>query len=334
MSAFMYLPFTRSSVKPSGKAAGRPSMGLKPLALKDWIEIGPNFNSQLALKAQLLKQRYDDVFIDIGNTHLAQQEVRSLLTTHLLTHYPQIYQPLGIEKGSDRTPTGIYNAKTQQTLHFSDFESAPLELAARLVQEDLCILLPAPEPSTNPASATELQTYHLAAASVCFPLRWSLREKMGKSVANIHQPVPEYPKRLARPVDTLFSRLRGDAPSLRFNWSVVDSPELHLIQKRKITHINPYITTENIANRLWLRVEKQTLRRLPISQGILFTIRTFIYPIATVTADPNVAKQLAQAILQLQPEVQSYKNLLPIKQTLLSYLDSCSHPASNHASTN
>ena len=293
----MYLPFAQNK--------GPPAMGLKPLALQDWLEIDPAFLSQLAQKTALLTDRYHEVFGALAHTQPAQQEALELLAVHLLQFFPAVYCSL---KGES---AGLYNLKTQQTWRFADFAAAPLDLAGRLVQEDLCLLLPA------------VAGYRLAAASVCFPLRWRLAEKLGQPVGQIHQRVPDYAQRLERPVDNMFSRLRADFPSLRFNWSLVDSPELYLSQDKQITGFDPAITADNAGQRLWLRVERQTLRRLTVSQGILFTIRTHIYPLAQVTQSAETAVQLSRAVQSLSPDMQIYKNLLPFRAALLAYLDRC-----------
>ncbi|MBE9060514.1 DUF3445 domain-containing protein [cf. Phormidesmis sp. LEGE 11477] len=315
----MYLPFVKSK--------GHPVMGLQPLKLKDWIEIDENFVSQLGYKAWLLAHRYEDVFVSCPETQPAQQECLDLLTTHLIQHFPHVYQPIGngqveneqieneqiegeqIERKAI-APSALINLRTKQTWRCSDFSRSPLDLAARLVQEDLCIMLPAEA------------SYRLAAASVCFPLRWNLKEKLSQPIAQIHQQVPSYADRLARPVNHVFARLKEDYPSLRFNWSIVDSTELHLTQNKHVTGFDPGITARNIEEKLWLRVERQTLRRLPISKGILFTIRTYVYPLGQVVKDSKLAVQLADAIRSLHPDMQKYKNLLPFRQALLTYLDS------------
>ena len=292
----MYLPFVKSS--------DRLAMGLKPLPIQDWIEIDDAFTAELALKSALLAHCYQDIFVALSHTQAAQQEALQLISDHLLQHFPLIYQAQN--KGTSR---GIYNLKTEQSWNLADFAQAPLDLAARLVQEDLCLMLPG-------------EGYRLAAASVCFPLRWSLKEKLGQPLSQIHQRVPDYPQQLTRHVDNMFDRLKENSPALRFNWSLVDSPELHLAQDKQITQLNPVVNADNAGASLWLRVERQTLRRLPVSRGILFTIRTFVYSLEKVTERPTVAAELAQAVQRLKPEMQIYKNLLPFRAALMSYLDS------------
>lgn len=286
-----YLPFMENR--------SHPAIGLKALALKNWLEIDAKFYSYLQCKAKLLSNRHADVFVALSGTRSAQAEALNLLIDYLLTYAPEIYSPLD---------NGIRNLKTGETWEFDAFTDAPLDLAGRLAQEDFCLLLPGEK------------GYILSAASVCFPLRWTLREKLGQPMGQIHQRVPSYAQKLEHPVDNVFARLREPFPGLRFNWNIVDSPELFLEEDKLLTAFNDAVTPDNAGQMLWLRVERQTIRRLPISQGVLFTIRTHVYPLAQAIDTPQVAEKLSQAVCSLQPEMQVYKNLLPFREALLGYL--------------
>ncbi len=292
MSQPTYLPFADGQ--------WRMSMGLKALNLKEWIEINEHFVNDLRLKDKLLKKQYSDVFASLPNSQLSQKEVLDLLLNYLLEQFPQYYRQQG---------KTIENISTGQVWDVTDFEAAPLDLAGRLVQEDLLLMQPSSE------------GYILAAASVCFPLRWQLRKKLGRPMAQIHQAVPGYHDKLKRPVDSFFDRLKSEHPVWRVNWSIVNSPELFLVYDKQKLGSDRLINAENAGKNLWIRLERQTLRRLMVSGDILFTIRTYVYPLQVIEDDPAMAHNLAEAVKQIPPEMQSYKNLLPIREALLSYLE-------------
>lgn len=276
----------------------RLAMGLQPLLLEDWIEIGADVLEQLTLKTQLLCDRPAEVFGSISGSELAQQEVLNLLINHLLRYFPQYYWQQG---------EVIHNSITGQVWRISDFATSPLDLAGRLVQEDLCLMLPQ-------------DGYCLAAASLCFPSRWRLQEKLGHPLAVIHHSVPGYAEKLEQPVNQVFDRLKTDYPAYRFNWSIADSPDLFLEPSHHSAEFNPAITSHNAGRLLWLRVERQTLRRLPISQGILFTIRTYVHPLSQLTDDPVAVRNLISAICSMPIEMKRYKSILPFEAALLDYL--------------
>ncbi len=287
-----YLPFA------DGK--WRMNMGLKALNLQQWIEIDEHFADELALKDKLLKNYYSDVFASLPESQPSQQEVLDLLLNHLLEQFPLHYRRQGIT---------IENLITKQAWNIADFEAVPLDLAGRLVQEDLLLMQPSP------------QGYILVAASLCFPSRWRLREKIGRPLAQIHSPVPGYKEKLKRPVDNFFDRLKCDRPAWRLNWSIVDTPELFLGQEAEKQSLDPSLNTENAGEKLWIRVERQTLRRLQGSGDVLFTIRTYVHPLKLLEDDPAMAHHLAEAVQQIPPDMQSYKNLVPIREALLGYLN-------------
>src|SRR4051812_43352202 len=84
----------------------------------------------------------------------------------------------------------------------------PLEAAAVLVQEDLCVL----DRSDG--------RWLLVAGVVAFPSMWRLQDKLGLPVAAIHDPVPFYASELAERVDRFLDRLRSDSSVWRRNWFV------------------------------------------------------------------------------------------------------------------
>jgi hypothetical protein len=275
------------------------SMGLKALAEADWLDITAEFAEELALKRQLLGDRYEQVFAAYPESLPPQQEALAMLLEHLDKYYAPDYQI---------TPTKITNNRTGEVWQFDDFAHAPLELMGRLVQEDFTILQPLP------------QGYTLTAATVCFPLRWDLRSKMGLALSAIHQPVPDYAQKLSQPVDNMFAKLKAGYPLWRMNWSIVDSPELFLVEARNKQEIDQAITPENAGSKLWLRMERQTMHRLAASDSVLFTVHTYRYPLAMVHQSAEIAADLVRAIEQMSPHLQSYKNLLPIRDTVIKYL--------------
>lgn len=287
----IYLPFADGQ--------WRMAMGLKPLQLQHWIEIDEDFADELNYKDKLLKEQRSEVFGSLGGSEAGQQEVLELILKHLLKYFPDYYQQQG-----DR----IVNNITEQVWYLRDFTTNPLDLAGRLVQEDLCLM------------QLKDHEYILTAGSVCFPARWRLSEKLGRPLMQIHAPVPDYADKLEQPINKFFERLKPEFPGYRLNWSIVDSPELFLTQPHGTQTLGADITVENAGEKLWLRVERQTLRRLLSNDGILFTIRTYVYSLNSIVRDRRVASQLAAAIQQIPPQMQLYKNIFPIQKVLLAYL--------------
>jgi dimethylamine monooxygenase subunit A len=286
-----YLPFSDRQ--------WRMTPGLAALDLATWIEIDECFTAELALKEQLLQERHSEVFASLPGSETAQAEVLELLLVHLQTYFPHYY---------NCQPHQIHNLVTGKTWQIPDFATAPLDLAGRLVQEDLCLLQP------------DSSGHKLVAASVCFPSRWCLADKIGRCLGQIHTPVPGYAEKLETPLDRFFAQLKVDRPVWRLNWGIADSSDYFLIPNPNPEQLSASINAINAGEKLWLRVERQTLRRLPQTNYILFTIRTYIHPLKILAAYPKAAQGLANILHQLPIATQQYKSLASILPIVTAYL--------------
>ena len=106
---------------------------------------------------------------------------------------------------------------------------------------------------------------------------------------------------------------------MRFNWSVQQYPELFW---RKDLDKQPAQLDLNKGwekgfgqgpNALFWRVERQTLRRLPQSGAIVFTIRIFIHSFAALELTSGFTTNLGQLIGALPIAEKKYKGLLDLE---------------------
>jgi hypothetical protein len=109
--------------------------------------------------------------------------------------------------------------------------------------------------------------------------------------------VPYYDVELRSRVDRYLDRLRPGTISQRRNWSVHDAPDLFAPVPPEPRPID----AGDVGERLWLRSERQTLRRLDRTGAVLFTIRVQQVPFGVLAARPDVAARLA-ARLAAQPD--------------------------------
>jgi hypothetical protein len=171
----------------------------------------------------------------------------------------------------------------------------PLEAASLLVQEDLCLM------------SQVGSDWVLTAASMCFPSRWDVRDKIGKNLSGIHGPVPHYEETIAVSTQNIHDKLTVERPVWRVNWTVMDSGELH--QPVAVRDPNAMkVTRDNIDQTLYFRRERQTLRKLPNSGDILFTIRTYSDVFSEVVARyPEFQVDLGTTLEGVTPQMADYK---------------------------
>ena len=276
-------------------------MNLHALDLAEWIEVDERLPHDLAEKRRLLHTRREDVLAVLPAGYDGSRETLVLLAEHLPARYPQLY-----ERRNDH----LHNRATGEEWDLALPTLHPLEIAARLVQEDLCVMGKI-EPDGE---------YVLTSACVCFPTRWNLSEKAGRSVNMIHEPVPGYTGSLAVPMNRFFDRLRVDRPVWRTNWSLLDDPSLFQPNGHESAAPSDDINEHNAGERLWLRTERQTLRRLPASGDILFTIRIYVNALASMAEEPGRATQLAEALQRLVSPMADYKGPTAIRQAAVAWL--------------
>jgi hypothetical protein len=257
------------------------SMGLSRCGPEGWLWPDDLRDAELAEKDRLLAERHDEVFAARPGTDAAGAETLDLVQGWLAEHRPELPGPA--------VPDGVH----------------PLEAAARLVQEDLCLMV-----ERDGAS-------HLDAACLCFPSHWRLSDKLGRPAAEVHGPVPRYDTELSDRVDRYLTRLRPDVIGVRRNWTVHDSPALFAPERPA----PGALTAEEVADRLWLRSERQTLRRLPRSDAVLFTIRVQQAPFGVLAERPAVAAALAARMRAQPTELTDMNGLAAYEEAVLAWLD-------------
>lgn len=179
--------------------------------------------------------------------------------------------------------------------------------AALMVADDLTVL----EPRRTSAGEELL----FVAGVVCSPSRWRLADKMGKNMLRVHAPVSKYAEQIGAAVDTTLQRLTVDRPIWRSNWTLEDHPSL-------FQPMSPDAPLVDDVSRLWIRIERETLRRLPQTGGILFTIRGFQQPITHyVNRGIEHAQALSALVRRLPDDVARYKSVLPYRELVLAWLD-------------
>lgn len=75
------------------------------------------------------------------------------------------------------------------------------------------------------------------------------------------------------------------------------------------------------AEDLVMRTERQTLRKLPVSGAVIFTIHTHMVPVSLMVGEPGVPGRLAHAIRHWPDKVSWYKGASLYRDSVLPYLD-------------
>jgi hypothetical protein len=235
--------------------------------------------------------------------------VLDLLTAHLLRTYPQHYRDVdgAIE---------IIGAGRRIKVRGVD---QPLNTASLLVQEDLILM----RRSEN--------GWRLVAGSLCFPSSLSLEEKFGRPLHRIHEPVPAFGPgtRNAGMIARIFDSMQVEQPVVRYNWTLQSGADLYqsLSDQQRIDRAesrpSKFPGDERLAT-AFIRVERQTLRKLPVSRDILFTIRICLDPLQILNEHPDrhrIACGFADQLTALDIAQLDYKGLTADRDRLVAALN-------------
>ena len=281
------------SAPPRRAAPGDPGLpepfaiGLRPVAEAAWLRPDARLLAYRAEKRRLTARSPGAVFAALPGTGEAQAEALALVTGWLRAHAPDALDAPGALDAPD-APNDP-NAPDRP----SD-DAPPLLRAGLMLCEDLALM------------RRSGGAWVLAAGSIHFPSAWRLGEKIGRPLHEVHAPVPgfEAGTRGAAMIERIFDALAVGTVVERANWSLHDDDALHL-------PANPPDHDARLARadpgRLTVRRERQTLRKLPGSGDMLFTIDVDVPRLGALTGVERAA--LARQLRALDRAQRVYKGL-------------------------
>ena len=240
----------------------RQRMGTRAIEEAGWLSSDVHRGPELALRRRLYDEAPGEVFDALADTDDPCAEAAALVHAWLATNRPAFLAD--------------WDAKLPH----------PLVRAGLAVQEDLCVMQRGSE------------GWRLTAGMLCFPTYWRLADKIGRTLDQVHGPVPHYEDDLADKVALFFDRLPAGRTVSRRNWGLTAHPMLF------VPDLDALIQPARFdSQQLWLRSERQTLRRLPDTGAILFTIRVQLAPATALLERLPLAARLLDAVEHWTPEM-------------------------------
>lgn len=244
----------------------RFDVGLKPIALADWL--WPDDQAHwIGPKNALLDAQPHSVFEQSENSLPAQIELAALIS----------------------------DACGQQLKS----NEPPLLAAARLVSDDLIIM----EHATDHLSNQWINT----ACCLCSPTFFSAGFAAAKSLSALHQAVPDGNFGLAARIGRVFTNLADNVVLERHNWTVQWGDARYAPDATAMREYAANAPLSALGEHLFLRVERQTIRRLPSTGAIVFTIRIRLSPLRVLLDDADHCAAFTTAWRGAPQIVRDYK---------------------------
>ncbi|QFZ26288.1 hypothetical protein EJF18_20187 [Clavispora lusitaniae] len=287
------------------------TMGIRNMEWDSWIELDNEWMKFHQEKLDRLKEKGDEVHGTYPEARDAAFELLDEFWSYLPNRYPTLFRQLD---------SGLENLLTGERFIFrncnrDEIKEDPMVMAALMVQDDLAIMV---EGSDG--------VYYLKAGAIILPGFWRFKDKVGMPLHAIHTSgdVPKYQEKLHGGMAKFFTRLTCDKPVIRNNYFIQTDSDLGWSssigdEKSEVVGWNtakPAVKPEQ----LYYRSERQSLRRLPKTGAVVFTIRTYFVPMAELVEEPHVPRRLLNAVESWSDDVREYRGYEKFKDVLLPYL--------------
>lgn len=275
-----------------------------------WFDIDEHYRSEIAERALVLES---DPRRSIQMPHMqtASWDALEIIMENLAADYPDWF---ALERDGTRWRWNNRALGIEQSFEFGDESTlpyAPLEYIVRQTQGDFALL-----------DQRDGDLY-MDAGVITGPADWSLAFDAGMSFKQWHAPVP-----LAHQMG-VFDRalkyllgIQAGAPVRRLNWTLTVNPRLDTSPEtfHEWGRDRGTITAANAGERMHLRVELQLMARLPRSNALMFSIRTYLCSIADLCTNPAWAQRLHRVLRDLPEPVADYKGMTRYRAALVEWL--------------
>ncbi|KAK5174826.1 uncharacterized protein LTR77_001909 [Saxophila tyrrhenica] len=278
------------------------TMSLSKLDHDFWLELDKNYVSVIEQRQQLFQQYGDSVIRALPGSELACKELMEMVVQFLCARYPQHFR-------LDRVQLVFHNGilDTQTDLNATE----PLHVLLQHVPEDFAIMVR--DPLTG--------IYSFRAGIIMSSLGWNLGSKIGLKLSEIHSPVPEYKEKMQFSMDRYFAKKPTDRAIQRGSWGLeVDQP-LYMPpgdpQEAHREEQNPELTVD----RVHLRVDWQTLRRLPLSGAVVFNFKGLFTPVTEFRNEPYIPSLILKVLKEGKRSIMEYKSTWHTEHVVIPALE-------------
>ncbi|GAA5905788.1 hypothetical protein JCM8208_000899 [Rhodotorula glutinis] len=278
------------------------TMAHQPMHVNDWIEVDSKYEREMQYKASVVQKYRDETVISLPENDEGAGELLETLVDYLPKRYPTLFAPL---------PNGGIHNKVLGEHHYDlrgKNGTEALLVISRLVQDDFLM-----------GREREDGHVYFVGGIVAVPGFYSFKAKVGKSMREVHAPVPQFNEKILVSVERTLKRFKPEEPFERSSWEIVDDLKAH---KHNIATLEG---DEKLADDLHpseyiFRIDHQTFRKLPKSRAIVFGVHPILRPLSEFADLPLVPALLATVHEKGPDDLMRYKLNFRYQDKLLSYL--------------
>ncbi|RPB24237.1 hypothetical protein L211DRAFT_752249, partial [Terfezia boudieri ATCC MYA-4762] len=289
-----------------------------------WLELENTYKSRIAERKQLY-HIHGKLILDSlpgEEVKVACREMMELVVMWLAKRYPKWFS---LVEDRDVAEGKILVNKILGTRTELDNGLSPLMVLLENVPEDFALMFPTIVPSLDSNEPAKV-VYTLRAGVICSSIGWSLGTKIGCSLHDIHHttgPVPHYATKMTVAMDRFFARsLPPSKPIQRGSWSFELGKPLFILPDdaehgAKRSTQDQSLKLEDVH----LRVDWQTLRRLPVSGAVCLNYKAVFTELAELRGEKGVPALVGKLLREGDREILTYKEVWHVEHLIIPTME-------------
>ncbi|KAA6411510.1 MAG: putative alpha-mannosyltransferase [Lasallia pustulata] len=281
------------------------TMSLTRLETNWWLEVESDYRTRIAQRQNLYAEHGKHVLDYLPGSELACKELMEMALQFLCARYPRYFS-----LSHDSSTGHVFHNRilTTDTVINSVH---PLHVLLNNIPEDFAVMLRNPDDGY----------YYFRAGVLCSSIGWNVHTKLGLQLKEIHAPIPDYKEKMEFSMDRYFSKLPPSRPIQRGSWGLeVDKPLFMPPGDPREAHRATQSPTLPLS-RVHLRVDWQTLRRLPLSGAIVFNFKALFTPVTEFRDEAYIPALVAKILKKGKEGLMRYKGTWHVEHVVLPAME-------------
>ncbi|KAF1962017.1 hypothetical protein CC80DRAFT_401576 [Byssothecium circinans] len=273
------------------------TMALTKMEPDWWLELENTYAKRIKERQELFAKHGTSVMDALPGSQFACKELMEMSLQFLCARYPHYFR---LDQEAMVFFNDILHTETDlNTTH-------PLHVLLNNVPEDYAIMM----------RDADNGYYTFRAGIICSALGWNLGTKIGLSLSEIHKPIPDYKEKMQ-----YFTKKPTDKAIQRGSWGLeVDQPLYMPPGDLHENHRDVQMADLDIS-RCHLRVDWQTLRRMPLSGAVVFNFKALFTPIQDFRDEPFVPALVLKVLNEGKRNLMEYKNTWHVEHVVKPALE-------------
>ena len=267
-----------------------------------WLEIENTYVARINERKRLFRDHGNKVLDALPGSELVCKELMEMCLQFYCARYPTHFS-LSADKRIFHN--SILNEDTDiKSMH-------PLHVLLNNVPEDFAIVL------RNETDGM----YYFRAGVICSSLGWNVSTKIGMQLKDIHKPIPDYKEKMSFSMDRFFSKMPTKDPIQRGSWGLEIGTPLFMPAGDPHEKFRTMQKEDLTVDECYLRVDWQTLRRLPLSAGIVFNFKALFTPVREFRDEAYIPALLLKIMKEGKKNLMDYKNTWHVEHVCIPELE-------------